>query len=455
MTRTTNETPQRALSWARSPLSELLRLAWPMAVSMLSYVVMTLVDTLFVSRMGAAPLAGVGLGGTALWVLICFPFGVLQGAKVLVSQARGAGQHDQVGAYWQGALVWALGLGLATPLLGLGLGQLLPLVTASDLAAVAASDYFHVRLAGVPVVLLFCAAREVRQGLGDTRSPMKASVVANLLNVVLDYLLMVQLEWGVAGAALASVLANVVQAVMLLRVQLRAQPGAQLPGWSHLKALWRMGWPTGSQMLIEMGCYATLTVMVSRYSALHMAAHQVTIQVIHFSFLPALALGEACSVMVGQAVGAGRQDLVRSLARLTLAVGAVYTGLCAVLFAVAGGLIARAFTSEAQLGSLIVTLLAVAAVFQVFDAANIIGRFALRGTGDVRFAALVGVLGSWACTPPAMWLLGYQLGMGVVGGWVGLCVELLVVAALFWWRLERGGWRRASDQAQAQAAARA
>jgi MATE family multidrug resistance protein len=438
------------LSWAGRPLSELVRLAWPIAASMVSYSAMTLVDTLFLGWVGPASLAGVGLGGIAAWALICFPWGLLQGAKVLTSQAVGAGEQDQVGRFLGAALIWAAALGLVMSGLGLLVARHLPALAASEAAGGAARAYLGVRALGIPLVLVFCAAREVRQGLGDARTPMVASLAANLVNVGLDYLLIVRLGHGPAGAAWASVAASALEVTLILAVQQRRE-GLAVGGTRlrHLWALWRLGWPTGLQLLIEMGCFAVLTVMVSRYSVRHMAAHQITLQVLHFSFLPALALGEAAAVLAGQAVGARREGLVRRVARLSLLAGGVYMGACALLFGLGGATLAAGFSGDARLVELTARLLLIAAFFQVFDAANMIARCVLRGTGDVRFPAVVGTLLAWALTPPAMWLLGYQLGLGAVGGWLGLCAEIVVGAVIFWARLERQGWRAASARARA------
>lgn len=437
------------LSWAERPLSELVRLAWPIAVSMVSYSAMTLVDTLFIGWVGPAALAGVGLGGIAAWSLICFPWGLLQGAKVLTSQAVGAGQQGEVGRYLGAGLIWALTLGLTLAGLGVLTASFLPNLAATAAAGEAAHAYLSVRALGIPLTLVFCAVREVRQGLGDARTPMVASLAANAVNIALDYLLIIVLEQGPAGAALASVIAAGVEVLVILTVQLWRE-GLALAGTGlrHVRALWTLGWPTGLQFLIEMGCFAVLTVMVSRYSERHMAAHQITIQVIHFSFLPALALGEASAVMAGQAVGACREALVRQVSRLAIFAGGLYCGACALLFGLGGAALARAFTSDGELVALTAQLLLIAAVFQVFDAVNMIARCTLRGTGDVRFPAVVGTLLAWALTPTSMWLLGYHLGLGVVGGWIGLCAEIIIGALIFWWRVERQGWQGAAVRAR-------
>ena len=103
-----------SLSWSQRPARELLRLAWPITISMLSFGVMTLVDTLFVSTLGTSALAGVGLAATSTFALYCFSFGLLRGTKTLVSQAIGAGKHGEVSTHLGAGLTAALILGLAS-----------------------------------------------------------------------------------------------------------------------------------------------------------------------------------------------------------------------------------------------------------------------------------------------------------------------------------------------------
>jgi len=97
-----------------------------------------------------------------------------------------------------------------------------------------------------------------------------------------------------------------------------------------------------------------------------------------------------------------------------------------------------------------VPLLHVAAAFQVADAANVVARGVLRGTGDVRFPAIVGITAAWSLTPPLTWILGRAMGMGAFGGWLGLSAEILAAAGIFWWRLVRRGWRTAAARSRAE-----
>src|SRR5262245_50212888 len=213
-----------SLQWKDQPLRELVRLAWPMTVSMVSYSVMTLVDTLLLGHVGRAQLAGVGLAGISSFVLLCFSFGLLQGAKVLVSQAIGANRPEEARAYLAAAVSLAVGIGVLT----LGLGQIAATfighMASTPAAGDAASTYMRIRILGAPMVLLYAALREVRQAEGDSRTPMVATVAANVVNTSLAVFFIFVLKKGVAGAACATLIAHAVEAGVMI-------PSQRAQGW--------------------------------------------------------------------------------------------------------------------------------------------------------------------------------------------------------------------------------
>lgn len=432
---------ERSLFWSERPLRELLRLGWPITVSLLSFGVMTLVDTLFVSTIGTSALAGVGLAGTATFVLYCFSFGLLRGTKVLVSQAIGAGRRDELGAHLGAALGTALVLGVVTAIVGHFFAHLLPFLGASERAGRDAETYLGIRTLGAPVVLAFVALREYRYGESDTRSPMVAGVLGNLANIALNFWLVVVLHWGVRGSAIATLLGHSVE----LLVVAIAQSRHGFPIWGvrarQVLALFRVGAPTGVQFLLEMGSFALLTTIVSSMGETQMAAHQIALQVIYFSFLPTAALAEAASVLAGQAVGANRDELVMRVAKAGLFAVTAYTGLWTLLLLFAGPLLVSGFDAEPEVASAALLLLYVASSFQLADGAATMARGVLRGAGDVRVPARLGVLCAWLCTPPSAYLLGRVFGLGALGGWIGLSIEITVLAALCWHRLARGQWK--------------
>jgi MATE family multidrug resistance protein len=443
-----------SLPWQERPLPELMRLSGPIAASTISYSLMTLTDTLLLAWVGTSELAGVGMGGLSCFVILCFSFGLLRGGNTLVAQAVGAGRRQDVAAF-RGAALWtALLLSALTVALGQVVARLVMHLGDTPAAGHAASTYVAIRICGAPLVLSYVALREVRYGSGDAGSPMRATVLANLVNIGLAVVLVLGLHMGVAGAAVATLVSNVVELGSLAWPQLReggrASFGLARVSREHLRALWRIGRPSGVQFVLEVGSFAILSLLIFLRSETEMSGHQIALQVIHFSFLPVWAVGEAAAVLTGQAVGAARDDLVVRVFRLAMAVTGIYAAVCAVLLALGAPVILHAFHTAAAVVPVAIRLLRVAAVFQLFDALNIVSRGVLRGTGDVRFSAVVGVVTAWLCTPPLTWLLGWRLGLGAFGGWLGLCAEIIVGAFLLARRVERGGWAAAARRARAR-----
>jgi MATE family multidrug resistance protein len=437
-----------SLHWKDRPGRALVALALPITVSMLSYATMTLASSAFVARVGADELAAVGLAGTVNFAMICFGVGLLRGAKTLVSQAVGAGRGERLPELLGAALAFAAALGAASVVAGELVAPILAAVSASPRSGAFAAQYLAIRVLGSPIVLGFAALREFSYGVGDSRSPMRASIVANAVNIALDATLILGLHWGVAGAAIAAICGNATELAMLawrLRARLRHVTLSR----RALRDTWHQGMPNGVQFVMEVGAFLVLAVMVAEMSAIDSAAHQLVLLLTNVSFLPAHSLGEAAAVLVGQAVGANRDDLVPRVARRAIAIGAGYSAACGLAYLAVGGMVATALAAgDAALAERATTLLHVALAFLVADAANVIARGVLRGTGDVRYAAVVGVVTSWLTTPPLAYLFGMALGLGVVGGWIGLAVEIFVGAGLFWLRVLRNGWRPAAAAAR-------
>jgi MATE family multidrug resistance protein len=150
--------------------------------------------------------------------------------------------------------------------------------------------------------------------------------------------------------------------------------------------------------------------------------------------------------MAGQAVGAGRRELVHTVTRVAMIPAGAYAVFATVMFLLVGRTIASYFSDDPALLDMVARLLYVAAAFQVADAVNIVARSVLQGTGDVRFCALAGIGLAWMMTPPLTWLLAYRAGLGAFGGWLGLCLEIFVTAVIFWIRVSGTRWHASADR---------
>jgi MATE family multidrug resistance protein len=202
-----------------------------------------------------------------------------------------------------------------------------------------------------------------------------------------------------------------------------------------------LGVPLGLQFFAETLAFATFTAVLGSIGEDEIAAHQIALNVIRVSFLPGVAVAEAASVLVGQALGARslRQADATVKSALGLAVG--FMALCGAAFALFGGAVAELFSRDPAVTAITRRLLLVAALFQVLDAVNIVLRGSLRGAKDVRVVAFRGIAIIWTCVPTSAYLLGKHMGLGALGGWLGFIGETTLSAALFWLRWKNRGWR--------------
>jgi MATE family multidrug resistance protein len=440
------------LRWRLKPFPELVRLAWPIAVSMLSYSVMTLVDTLFAGRLGATALGAVGFGGVVTFTVLCFGIGLLRAANVLVSQAVGAGRRDRVRSYVGAALLLAVAVGGAMTLVGQLVARLLPSLVDGSAAVRLAQRYVAIRLVAAPLILVGFAIREIRFGLGDSRSPMRTALIANAAHIPLNGTLIFTAGLGVTGAAISTVIAQAFEAAMLLAVQRRDGLGMRAFGRRDVLDIWNTGIPMALEALFNVGSFSVLVTLVARVSDTDLAAHQVANQTALFALLPMMAVGEAAGVLAGQAVGAGEDGLVRRVARIAVLTGSAYGLLCSTTYVLFGPWIAGTLTHDPRVSAIAVRLLWIAAGWQCFGALYMVGAAVLRGTGDVRFATIAMVVIAWVVTPPFAVLLGIHFGLGAVGGWLALLGEWAIGGAVLYLRVERRGWLPAAAKSRARLA---
>jgi MATE family multidrug resistance protein len=434
-------------------MRELLALAWPIMTAMAGETVMGLVDTKLVGGLGAAALGGVGVAMTVVFLGYMVVFGLMRGVKVCVAHAVGEGHGHRSVRYAQAGIALGLVAGTVFGLCTRDVGPLFRIIGIDAALVPYAKSFLAAYTFGAPGSAVVSALVQHRQGVGDARTPMAVGLGGNVVNALLGWALIYGHlglpALGVRGGAYATATSEWLEASVLVALLVRdarragshAQARTELPFARALREVIALGLPTGIQFGSEMLAFATFTSVLGSLGAEQIAAHQIALATIRVSFLPGAAVGEAASVLVGQALG--RRSLVQAdrATRAALIVAMAFMASWGVVFAVAGGWIVRLFTDDSAVAQVARTLLWIAAAFQVLDAANMVLRSALRGAKDVRVPALIGVAVVWTCIPTAAFVLGRLAGMGSVGGWLGFVAETTLGAVLMARRWRRGAWR--------------
>lgn len=427
-------------------VKHLLRLALPLAVAHVGLQMMSIVDVAVVGRLGAEPLAGVGIAGTIFFFTLISVSGIVMGTDPLFAQSFGAGLSTRARTLlWQGGWI-ALAFSIAVIPLFLGSETLMLAFGIEPAITTEAKAYLDIRGLSFFPAILYVVLRGYLQAKETTRAIVVSIVVANLVNLVANFLLVFgggSLPFwtgplrrvpamGLEGAAWASVASTVILVVILIEAIRRSEvvEGVvrRLPDWSELALILRVGAPVGLQMGAEVAIFALVGLLTGRLGAEQMAAHQIALSVSALSFTIAVGIGTAGGVRVGREIGASHDDGTRRAGFVAFACGGGFMSLTALVFVIFPEAIASLLTSERGVIETVVPLLGVAAVFQVSDGIQAVGSGVLRGAGDTTFAFLANLVGHWLIGFPTAIFVGFRLGLGVTGLWWGLCAGLTAVA---------------------------
>lgn len=428
---------------------EVMGIAWPIMVSMLSFTAMNFVNALWVGPLGKEAFGAVGLGAVLLYAIHGFGYGALVGVKIAVAQAHGRG--DDLAArrlMWQGVYLAAL-MGLVE-LVFIPFGPpMLKLLGASEHVAPLAADYFTARVFGAVPALMMTGLTQYLQGRSRTRAPMVAMIVANVLNVGLDPLFIYGggpiPAMGVVGAGWAASISFSFGAAFLVWVCWPELTGTDRRVDRALVAeVWRFGFPIAGRATLEIAAYLAFQGMLAAIGDAHLAAHVLVVRTISISFMPGYAVSEAVAVLVGQAVGAGRMELVPQIRSAALRIAVTFMCAWGVVFIAFPHALAALHSAAPDVTTIAVDLFVVSAFFQLADAFAMVGLGILNGAGDTRFVLYATVVVAWIAKLPLGWYLARVVGMGAVGAWWGIVAEVLVLWAVLTWRLRGTQWQRAA-----------
>ena len=425
----------------RKELPPMIRLAAPLALAELGWMVMGIVDTIMAGRLGAAAIGAGSLGSMLFWPIVICCAGLLYGMDTEVSQSYGA--RDETAC--RRSLIQGMWLAVAvSPAAAGALAAMLPLLRAihtnpnvMDLL----DPFVKALLLGVLPLLVFTALRRYLQAINIVKPITFAVVSANLVNLAGNWILMYG-HWGaprlgLTGSGISTSIARVYIAAVLGVVLLRheRQHGFPLfrmnwrPDLAHIRRLAAIGIPVGIQVLAEGAVFGIVSVMVARLDEASLAAHGIAVNVIATTFMVPLGISSAAAVRVGHAVGRRDPHGAAVSGWTALLLSAMFMGAAGIALFFIPGAISRIYTPDPALIPMTAALLRIAAFFELFDGFQVVAGGALRGLGDTRSPAVAHFAGYWLAGMPLGWALCFPWGWGVRGIWVGLTVALILVGA--------------------------
>jgi MATE family multidrug resistance protein len=424
----------------RRELEQVARLSAPVALAQIGLVMIGVVDTLMLGRVGVVELAAGALGNAWQWTFLSFGLGLVMGIDPMISQAHGRGDGPGTALALQRGIVLALIVSLPI-MLACAVSKHGLLALGQDRAvAELAGHYNLLKLPSVPAFLVYSALRQYLQGRGLMGPATWVMWTGNLVHVLLDWGLIFGRfglpALGVQGAAIASSISTALLVLLLACwvVALRLHQGAwrrwDQASFSRRGLLWtaRLGVPIGLQISLESTAFSLSTTMAGWLGREALASHQVVLNMASLAFMLPLGISQGASVRVGNLIGAGDEQGMRRAAKVSIALGAAVMVFSAVAFSVLRFELPGLYTEDRRVVALAAQILPLAGAFQLFDGTQVVAGGVLRGMGRPDAAAVVNLIGYYAIALPCAYAFGFVWGHGLVGIWAALAAGLTLVA---------------------------
>lgn len=439
-------------------------LSIPAIMAQISVIIMQYIDASMVGHLGADESASIGLMSTSTWLLGGLPHSVAAGFSVQVAHRIGA--SDFVGArnVLRQSLLACLAFGSVIGGIGMAVSGALPAWLGGDATINPdATRYFFIYSLMLPFVQLMGLAGGMLRCSGNMVAPSLLGVLMCLLDVLFNFFFIFPTRtvelfgfsfrcpgagWGVTGAAIATGLAEVIVALLMLYVlcfrsrmmNLLQDSGRFLPERATLRRAWQISFPMALQHVMMCSAQIVSTIIVAPLGKFALAANSFAVTAESLCYMPGYGIADAATTLVGQSMGAGRYSLMRRFALLTVGMGMAVMTLMGVVMYVFSPLMMSALTPVPEIQALGISALRIEAFAEPMFAAAIVSYGVFVGVGDTLIPAGMNLMSMWLVRLTIAAILAPRMGLD--GVWTAMCIELCFRGFIFLLRLRFGKWDR-------------
>ncbi|UHA73590.1 MATE family efflux transporter [Paenibacillus sp. 481] len=427
---------------------QLMHILIPILVTQVAMQLMTFFDTVMSGNYSKEDLAGVAIA-SSIWVPIYTGLaGIFVGVTPIVAQHLGAGRKHEIAPSVTQATYLSVLFGGAV--IGIGAFALNPILAVMNLEPTVhrvAHDYLAALAIGIVPLFIYQVLRACIDGLGQTRITMFITLISFPVNVALNYLFIFgklgMPELGGAGAGLATAITYIVitiVAIVFVRSNEQMRQLGMLRSWKKISfkrwgEVLRIGGPIGLSIFFEVSVFAAVTLFMSDYDTVTIAAHQAALNFASLLYMLPLSIAMSLTILVGYEVGAKRFEDARVYARFGVISAIAISALCAIFLFVFNTEVARLYTPDPTVRTMTETFLVFAIFFQLSDAVAAPVQGVLRGYKDVNAVFIIAFASYWIIGLPLGYALAKWTEWGAYGYWIGLISGLAIGAVALFIRL--------------------
>jgi len=423
-----------------------LNIAYPVMLGQLGHVLVGLADNIMVGRLGAAPLAAVSLGNSLVFIALSLGIGFSFAITPLIAEADGAGDIETGKSYFHHGVIMCGINGIFLFILLLLAKPILYHLDQPPEVVALAIPYLEIVAFSLIPLMLFQAYKQFADGLSETRYAMYATIVANLVNVLFNYLLIYGIwifpRLELEGAAIGTLISRFFMLWFVWEILRRKKKFRKYFIWSRkellktviFKRLFLLGFPSALQMLFEMAIFTATVFLAGTLGTIPQAANQIALNLASMTFMVAVGLGVTATIRVGNQKGKANFRDLRRIAFSTFFLVFLIEAVFALLFIVFKDWLPTWYIDNPEVLFLAAQLLVVAALFQLSDGLQVVILGALRGLQDVKIPTIISFIAYWIIGFPVSFFLGKEAAFGSMGIWFGLLAGLTASAVMLYIR---------------------
>ena len=434
------------LSQYTSEFKKNLKLSYPVMLGQLGHVMVGLADNIMVGQLGAAPLAAVSLGNSIVFVALSLGIGFTFAITPLIAEADGEKNIEKGRTYFQHGVLLSTILGVLLFLILLFIEPLLYMMNQPKEVVELAIPYFNIISLSIIPLLIFQSFKQFADGLSLTKYAMQATIIANIINIFFNYVLIYgkfgfpKLELVGAGyGTLFSRIAMVLFLIYILKSKEVFHPYIKKFSFSEIKKsvvkkVFDLGYPTGLQMLFEVGIFSSGVILAGALGTNEQAANQIALNLSSMTFMIAVGLSVAATIRVGNQKGLRNFKELRRIAISIFLLMIIIDLFLALGFFAFKNILPTYYIDNIEVIEMASTLIIIAGLFQLSDGFQVVVLGALRGLQDVKMPMVITFISYWIIGFPICYYLSQKTSLGTMGVWIGLLISLTFSAIMLYLR---------------------
>lgn len=426
----------------------LTQLFIPICLETLCYMLAGMVDTLMLSSVGDKAVGAVGTANTYIGIFIIMFSVISSGMIAVMTQYIGAGRIGVAYQARQIGLIFNAILGILLSLfLFFGAGTVLETVGVAELLMDYAKTYLKIVGGSCILNALIPIFSSYLRAFGHTREPLAATIVGNILNLILNGVFLFVFDMGVMGVAAATVISRVLNLLIVIYCSYRlvhaGEEPERLPNRTVLGQIVRIGLPS----VLETALYNVAMTLVIRFlnqmdsDGINVTARSYAVQITNFSYCVGAALAQANAIMTGWRIGAQEYEECDRGTTKAAGIGILVAGIMAAGIAVCSVPIMKVFTDEPKMISLVGKLLVIDIALEMGRVSNLVFGNALKTSGDAVFTTVIASIFMYLCAVGGTYIFGIRMEMMAVGAYIGMAMDECIRAICMFLRWKSGKWR--------------